>query len=43
MEWFLIPWLLVNGVWVQGDSFDGWSSIQQPSKEVCLMKLEKAY
>lgn len=43
MEWFLVIWLFYEGQWIQGDRIEGWQSIPQPSKEICLVKLKKAF
>jgi len=42
IEWGLFSWLLINGVWVQGDKFDGWGHMMKPTKELCMTSAENA-
>ena len=40
--WVLVVHLFINGVWVHGDTLDGWSAIQQPDQQTCQRKAEAA-
>lgn len=35
MKIFLTTWFLINGGWVHGSNFDGWSSLRMDSEKAC--------
>ena len=35
MKIFLVIYILVGGVWIAGDNFDGWHPREQISMEIC--------
>jgi hypothetical protein len=42
MEYLLVVYLLMSGVWVRGDELDGWGSIPYPTEAVCLERKLRA-
>ena len=44
MNWFLVVYFLVNGIWVEADTIDkeGWSSVIQPNYDICEKKIDEA-
>lgn len=36
MQWWLNVFFLVNGIWVPGHEFDGWSPRRQSTEQECL-------
>ncbi len=42
MEYLLVVYFLMNGVWVRGDELDGWASIPYPAQELCLERKARA-
>ncbi len=35
MKVFLVIYILIGGIWISGETFDGWSPREQKSLEVC--------
>ena len=44
MNWFIVVYFLVNGLWVEADKIDkdGWSPILQPTYNVCIEKINES-
>ena len=42
MEYLLVVYILLNGVWVRGDELDGWGSIPYPTEQACLQRKGRA-
>ena len=42
MKWFLVAWVLQNGQWMQGDHFDGWSSMERTDEQHCIESMTRA-
>ena len=42
MEYLLVVYFLMNGVWVRGDELEGWASIPYPVQELCLERKARA-
>ena len=36
MEYLLVVYFLLSGVWSRGDDLEGWGSIPYPSEAACL-------
>jgi hypothetical protein len=36
MEYLLVVYFLLSGVWIRGDDLEGWGSIPYPSEVACL-------
>ncbi len=36
MEYLLVVYFLLSGVWIRGDDLEGWGSIPDPSEAACL-------
>lgn len=36
MEWWLNVFFLINGVWVPGETLDGWAPRSYPSEATCV-------
>jgi hypothetical protein len=42
MEYLLVAYFLMSGVWVRGDELEGWGSIPYPTEAVCLDRKARA-
>jgi hypothetical protein len=42
MEYLLVVYILMSGVWVRGDELEGWGSISYPTEAVCLERKARA-
>jgi hypothetical protein len=42
MEYLLVVYFLMNGVWVRGDELEGWASVPYPTQELCLARKARA-
>ena len=44
MNWFLVVYFLVNGLWIEADQLgkEGWSPITQPNYKVCIQKINES-
>ena len=42
MTYLFVVFLLINGVWVQGDDIEGWASMPYESLESCLDAMSRA-
>ena len=42
MTYLFVVFILINGVWVQGDDIEGWGSIPYESLETCLEAISRA-
>ncbi len=42
MEYLLVVYILLSGVWVRGDDLEGWGSIPYPTEAVCLERKQRA-
>ncbi len=36
MEYLLVVYFLMSGVWIRGDEFEGWGPIAYPTEAACL-------
>ncbi len=46
MEYLLVVYFLLSGVWIRGDDLEGWGSIPYPSEVACLeskLRAEQLY
>ncbi|MHA1153021.1 MAG: hypothetical protein ACTSQ7_10220 [Alphaproteobacteria bacterium] len=42
MEYLLVVYFLMSGVWVRGDELEGWGSISYPTEAICLERKARA-
>ena len=42
MTYLFVVFILINGVWVQGDDIEGWGSMPYVSLETCLEAISRA-
>ena len=42
MTYLFVVFILINGVWVQGDDIEGWGSMPYESLEACLEAISRA-
>ena len=42
MEYLLVVYILMSGVWVRGDELEGWGSIPYPTEAACLESKARA-
>ncbi len=42
MEYLLVVYFLMGGVWINGDEIDGWGAIPYPTEAVCLERKTRA-
>ena len=42
MTYLFVVFILINGVWVQGDDIEGWGSMPYESRETCLEAILRA-
>jgi len=42
MAYLFVVFIFINGVWVQGDELEGWSSIPYEDLESCLNTVSRA-
>ena len=44
MNWFIVVYFFVNGLWVEADKLDkeGWSPSKQPSYSICIERINNA-
>ncbi len=42
MEYLLVVYFLMSGVWVRGDEFEGWGAISYPTEAACLERKARA-
>ena len=42
MEYLLVVYFLMSGVWVRGDEIEGWGSISYPTAAACLERKARA-
>lgn len=42
MEYLLVVYFLMGGVWIHGDELEGWGSIPYPTEAVCLDRKARA-
>jgi hypothetical protein len=42
MEYLLVVYFLMGGIWIHGDTIDGWGPIPYPTEAVCLERKARA-
>lgn len=42
MEYLLVVYFLMSGVWIRGDEFEGWGAIPYPTEAACLERKTRA-
>ncbi len=42
MEYLLVVYFLMGGVWIQGDELEGWGAIAYPTEAICLERKARA-
>jgi hypothetical protein len=42
MEYLLVVYFLMSGVWIRGDEFEGWGAIPYPTEAACLERKARA-
>ena len=42
MEYLLVVYFLMSGVWIRGDAFEGWGPIPYPTEAACLERKMRA-
>ncbi len=42
MEYLLVVYFLMSGVWIDGDGIDGWGAIAYPTEAICLERKARA-
>ncbi len=42
MEYLLVVYFLMGGVWINGDELEGWGAIAYPTEAICLERKARA-
>lgn len=42
MEYLLVVYFLMGGVWINGDEIEGWGAIAYPTEAICLERKTRA-
>ncbi len=42
MEYLLVVYFLMSGVWIRGDALEGWGPIPYPTEAACLERKMRA-
>ncbi|WP_417783647.1 hypothetical protein [Terasakiella pusilla] len=42
MTWFMVVYIMINGIWIQGDEIDGFGAMARQSKAHCQESIDRA-